>query len=108
MKYIDLHERNFKYDPAIHTDDEMRRAINQLFGHVYTDLAAGCSQRDLNKHFESKSLPAFIDYLGDTLYDCGVPEAKRKEIKDWCRKGREPNRFNTNDPKVFTFKEFTR
>lgn len=112
MKYRDIEDLNsgrFRYDPALHSDEDMVHAIYQLFSHVYTDLAAGCDQEDLDEHFESMSLPAFIDYLGDTLHGARVPSEKIDEIQAWCRSGgRMPNRLNHNEPKVFTFKEFTR
>lgn len=108
MRHIDLHERIFKYDASLHSDEEMRRAVDSLFQTVYTDLAAGCSQRDLDKYFESVRLPAFVDLLGDALSDCKVPSEKIDEIQAWCRAGgKDPSWQERQAKKPFSFKEYT-
>lgn len=63
------------YDPALHTEDAVKRAVSNLLDGVASDLGVDCL-----------TAPAFIDYAGDTMGDHGVAAGIIDRVLAWCRK----------------------
>ena len=53
-----------QYNAELHSDDDVYRACMDLFNSIGPDLAL---------ETEDPSDPAFIDYVGDTMTDAGIP-----------------------------------
>lgn len=71
------HSVHGSYDPALHNDSDIRQALQGLLDAVASDL--GCD--DLKD-------PGFLDYMGDTLSDHGVPHDAIERARAWCRNPR--------------------